>query len=324
MIENHKKIFIIEIMKTVKDTRIVYMGTPEMSAKVLEAIIQEGFNIVAVIAQEDRPVGRKGSIQDVPTKVVAKTHNIPVYQPHKIRLDYEFVKGLKPDLILTMAYGQIVPQGLLDIPSMGALNLHGSILPKYRGAAPIQRAIMNGEKETGVTLMGMVDKMDAGKMFGICKCEILPEDNYTSLCEKIVKCAIDCVKNYLPKYLNGELKGEEQDETKVTFADKILSENEKLDLSLTAEQFVNDLRGLSEEPGGYIIVNDLKFKILKAKITEQKINGEVGQLIVNKATFLILKDKPIELLEVQMSGKKKMDGKSFANGNKLLDGAIAK
>lgn len=324
MIVNNQSYFYNKTMKNLRDTRIVYMGTPEMSAKVLEAVIQEGFNVVAVIAQEDRPVGRKGIIQDVPTKVVAKKYNIPVFQPHKIRLDYEFVKELKPDLILTMAYGQIVPQGLLDIPALGALNLHGSILPKYRGAAPIQRAIMNGEKETGVTLMEMVDKMDAGKMYGVTKCEITPEDNYTSLCEKIVKCAIDAVKIYLPKYLNDELAGVIQDESKVTIANKILPEDEKLDLSLEAEQFINNLRGMSEEPGGYVMVNDLKFKILKARILDEKNNKEVGTLIIDKTTKLVLKDKTIELLEVQLAGKKKMDGKSFANGSKQLNDIIVK
>ena len=311
-------------MKSVSETRIVYMGTPEMSAQVLEALIQEGFNIVAVIAQEDRPVGRKAILTEVPTKVVAKQHNIPVYQPHKIRLDYEFVKELKPDLILTMAYGQIVPQGLLDIPPMGALNLHGSILPKYRGAAPIQRAIMNGETYTGVTLMEMVDKMDAGKMYGIVSCEILPDDNYTSLCEKIVKCAIEVTKKFLPVYLEGKLLGEEQDESKVTFADKILPETEKLSLDYDAKTFVNYVRGMSEEPGGYLMVNELKFKILKAKISDQKVDGPVGTLLINKSVYLKLKDAVIELLEVQLAGKKKMDGKSFANGSKHLNGIILK
>ena len=311
-------------MKSVSETRIVYMGTPEMSAQVLEALIQEGFNIVAVIAQEDRPVGRKAILTEVPTKVVAKQHNIPVYQPHKIRLDYEFVRELKPDLILTMAYGQIVPQGLLDIPEMGALNLHGSILPKYRGAAPIQRAIMNGETCTGVTLMEMVDKMDAGKMYGVVSCEITPEDNYTSLCEKIVKCAIEVTKKFLPVYLEGKLIGEEQDESKVTFADKILPETEKLSLDYDSKTFVNFVRGMSEEPGGYLILNDLKFKILKAKIAEQKVDGPVGSLLINKSVYLKLKDAVVELLEVQLSGKKKMDGKSFANGSKHLNGIILK
>ena len=311
-------------MKSVKDVRILYMGTPEMSAKVLEALISDGFNIVGVVAQEDQPVGRKAIITEVPTKVVAKAHNIPVYQPHKIRLDYEFVKEINPDLILTMAYGQIVPQGLLDIPKMGALNLHGSLLPKYRGAAPIQRAIMNGETETGVTLMEMVDKMDAGQMFGVSKCEISPEDNYTSLCEKIVKCCIEVSENLLPKYFNGELKGVEQDESKVTFADKIKPETEKLSLDYGVDQFVNYVRGMSEEPGGYVLLDDLKFKILKASRSNQAVDGEVGTLLINKNVYLKLKDGVIELKEVQLAGKKKMDGKSFANGSKHLNGKVVK
>ena len=309
-------------MKSISDVRILYMGTPEMSAKVLESLILDGFNVIGVVAQEDQPVGRKAIITEVPTKVVAKAHNIPVYQPHKIRLDYEFVKDIKPDLILTMAYGQIVPQGLLDIPKMGALNLHGSILPKYRGAAPIQRAIMNGESETGVTLMEMVDKMDAGQMFGVEKCEISPEDNYTSLCEKIVECCKKVIKNYLPKYFNGELKGEEQDESKVTFADKIKPETEKLSLDYGVDQFVNYVRGMSEEPGAYLLLEGQKFKIYKAVRSNQSISGAIGTLLINKNVYLKLKDGVVELKEVQMAGKKKMDGKSFANGSRQLNGKI--
>lgn len=309
-------------MKTISDTRILYMGTPEMSAKVLEALIQAGFNIVGVVAQEDRPVGRKAIMTEVPTKVVAKAHNIPVYQPPKIRLNYEFVREIKPDLILTMAYGQIIPQGLIDIPELGCLNLHGSILPKYRGAAPIQRAIMCGETETGVTLMEMVDKMDAGKMYGIKKCEISPEDNYTSLCDKIVKCAIDASLEFIPQYLEGKLAGEEQDESLVTIAKKILPETEKLSLDYDSNTFINYVRGMSEEPGGYLFLEGMKFKILKAKVAGISINGPVGTLLINKSTFLKLKDSVIELLEVQLAGKKKMDGRSFANGNRQYNEVV--
>ena len=136
------------------------MGTPEISAYVFEKLILSGYQFVGLIAQEDQFLGRKKILTKVPTKVIAEKYNIPVYQPAKIRLDYEFVNNLKPDLILTFSYGQIIPQGLLDIPKYGCLNIHGSLLPKYRGAAPIQRAIMNGEKETGLTLMEMIDKMD--------------------------------------------------------------------------------------------------------------------------------------------------------------------
>ena len=311
-------------MKSLASYRIVYMGTPMMSAQILESLIQDGFNIVAVIAQEDKPQGRKGILQKVPTKVVAEKYSIPVFQPHRIRKDYEFVRDFQPDLILTMAYGQIVPQGLLDIPLRGCLNIHGSLLPKYRGAAPIQRAIINGETKTGVTLMEMVDKMDAGKMYAFEECDILPDDNYSQLCEKIVQCGIRVVEKNLQTYLEGGLPGVEQDENLVSFADKIKPEDEKLDLSKTTNLFLNFVRGLSEEPGGYLYINNLKLKIFKAHKISDNVTQEVGHLSVAKRVILQLCDGEIELDEVQLEGKKRMDAKSFANGSRHLNGAIAK
>ena len=311
-------------MKQKKDYRIIYMGTPMMSAKILESLIQDGFNIVALIAQEDKPQGRKGILEKVPTKVVAEKYNIPVYQPHRIRKEYEFVKELNPDLILTMAYGQIIPQGLLDIPTRGCLNIHGSILPKYRGAAPIQRAIINGEKKTGVTLMEMIDKMDAGRMYAFEECEILESDNYTSLCDKIVDCGIRVIKNNLLTYLEGNLKGQIQDENQVTFADKINAEDEKIDLSKTTKEILNWIRGLSEEPGGYVYLNNLKFKIYKAHQINESKSNQVGLLTISKKVILQLVDGEIELDEVQLEGKKKMDAKCFANGSRHLNGVIVK
>ena len=311
-------------MKPRSDYRIIYMGTPMMSAKILEYLIQDGFNIVAVIAQEDKPQGRKGILQKVPTKVEAEKYGIPVYQPHRIRKEYEFVSDLKPDLILTMAYGQIIPQGLLDIPTHGCLNVHGSLLPKYRGAAPIQRAIIDGEAKTGVTLMEMIDKMDAGKMFAFEECEISPEDNYTSLCDKIVECGKRVLEKNLDAYFEGKLVGVEQDEKLVTFADKISSEDEKIDLSKTTKKLLNWIRGLSEEPGGYVYLNGLKFKIYKAHKISDEVNAEVGTLNISKKVCLQLVDGQIELDEVQLEGKKKMDGRSFANGSHHLDKQIVK
>ena len=311
-------------MKSKKDYRIIYMGTPEMSAKILEHIIQDGFNIVALIAQEDKAQGRKAILQKVPTKLVAEKYNIPVFQPHRIRKEYEFVKELHPDLILTMAYGQIIPQGLLDIPTLGCLNIHGSILPKYRGAAPIQRAIIEGETKTGVTLMEMIDKMDAGKMFAFEECEISPDDNYSSLCNKIVECGNRVIDKNLMTYLEGNLKGIEQNEKDVTFADKIQPEDEKLDLSKPTNLFLNWVRGLSEEPGGYVYLNNLKFKIYKAHKISENRSTEVGTLTISKRVILQLVDGEIELDEVQLEGKKKMDAKSFANGSRHLNGTIVK
>ena len=310
-------------MNSTKSTRILYMGTPLMSAQVLESLIKDGYNVVAVIAQEDKPQGRKAILQKVPVKVVAEQYNIPVFQPHRIRKEFDFVKEINPDLIITMAYGQIVPQGLLDIPRLGCLNIHGSILPKYRGAAPIQRAIINGDTKTGVTLMEMIDKMDAGKMFAFEECEIAPEDNYSHLCDKIVQCGIDVLKNNLDKYIEGKLSGVEQNENEVTFADKITPEDEKLDLSKSCKSFIDWIRGLSNEPGGFILINGLKLKIFKAHQIASIPNPESGILHVGKRVSLSLNDGDIELDELQLEGKKRMDGKSFANGNKLLDGVKA-
>lgn len=310
-------------MRDKSEYRIIFMGTPKIAAKVFEELIKDGFNFVGLIAQEDKPVGRKHILEPVPTKEVALRYSIPVYQPHKIRKEYEFVNELKPDLILTMAYGQIIPQGLIDIPKYGCLNLHGSLLPKYRGAAPIQRAIMNGEKVTGITLMEMIDKMDAGRMYAKEEVAILGEDNYSSLCDKLAIAATKIVKDNLLDYLEGKLPGEAQDETLVSFADKITIEEEKLSLDNSCELFINYVRGLSNEPGGYIFVDDKKLKIYRAsKVSDS--HDELGKITIKKGVFLSLRDGIIELKELQLEGKKRMDDKSFANGNHNLDGVIAK
>ena len=309
-------------MKKLNEYRIVFMGTPEIAARVFENLINFGLNFVGLIAQEDKPVGRKGILEPVATKVVAQKYNIPVFQPHRIRKEYEFLYDLKPDLILTMAYGQIVPQAVLDVPPYGCLNLHGSLLPKYRGAAPIQRAIINGDKTTGITLMEMIDKMDAGRMYA--KEEVtIDDDNYSSLCLKLIDAATKVVQDNLYDYFNHKLVGALQDESEVTFADKILPSDEKLDINLNCEQFINFVNGLSFEPGGYVYINDKKLKILKAHKVLSHL-GELGQLSIKKEVVLSLVDGDIVLDVVQLEGKKRMDGKSFANGNRLLDQQFVK
>ena len=306
--------------------RLLFMGTPEISATVLKTVINEGYNVIGVIAQPDRPVGRKGNLEKVPTKIVAEEFNIPVFQPIKIRKDYEFIKEMKPDLILTIAYGQIVPQGLLDIPSLGCLNLHGSLLPKYRGAAPIQYALINNEKVSGMTLMEMIDKMDAGKMYAKEEVIIDEDDNCTSLFIKMGEAANRLVKEALPKYINGELKGIEQDESLVTFCPTIKPEQEKIDLSLSVKEIYGWIRGLSDHPGAYLYLDELKLKIFKAKIINDFVIGEIGEIVKadKNGLYLQCKDGQLSLLELQKEGKKRMDYKSFINGNQNLKGKILK
>lgn len=309
-------------MKLINEYRIVYMGTPRFSAQVLETMIQDGFNIVGVIAQEDKPVGRKKELEPVPTKQVAQAHNIPVFQPHRIRQDFEFVKDLKPDLILSMAYGQIIPHELIVLPKYGCLNIHASLLPSYRGAAPIQRAIMNGDQQTGVTLMEMVDEMDAGKMYAKETCPITDEDTMTSMQQKIVECSVKLIRDNLIAYLNGELEGEEQNEDEVTFANKIHSEDEHVHLEMCVSEFIRYVHALSEMPGAYVEVDGKKLKLYHVEPYSDDVKYETGQLIIKKGTFIQLNNGIVKVNQLQLEGKKKTDGVSFANGNAKLDKKI--
>ena len=279
---------------------------------------------MGLVAQPDHPVGRKGIIEKVPTKVVAEKYNIPVFQPIKIRDDYSFVDEIKPDLVITLAYGQIVPQGFLDKVPMGCLNLHGSLLPKYRGASPIQTALINNDKVTGVTLMEMVKAMDAGRMYAKKSVIIEENDNSTSLFNKIKIAASELVLEALPKYINGELNGVEQDESLVTFCSTIKPEQEKLDLSLPASSIVGWIRGLSDEPGAYLYLNNYKLKIYQAKIVNGLVTNQVGEIVKADKSGLVFqaKDGQIAILELQKEGKKRMDYRSFINGNQGLVGQL--
>ena len=306
----------------IKDLRLVFMGTPEISAYVFEKMIEAGYHFVGLVAQPDHPVGRKGIIEKVPTKIVAEKYDIPVYQPTKIRLDYSFIEEIKPDLVITLAYGQIVPQGFLDVPRLGCLNLHGSLLPKYRGASPVQTALINNEKVTGVTLMEMIKEMDAGRMYAKKEIEIEEDDNATTLFSKVKIAASELVLEALPKYINGELPGEKQNEEEVTFCSMIKPEQEKLDLAMPAQSIIGWIRGLSDEPGAYLYLNNLKLKIYKAKFIDDSVTVEVGTIVKadKSGLYMQAKDGVIALLEVQKEGKKRMDYRSFINGNQNLLG----
>lgn len=306
-----------------KDLNLIFMGTPQISADVFEAMINDGYHFVGLVCQPDHPVGRKGIIEKCPTKLVAEKNNIPVFQPIKIRDDYSFMNNLKVDLVITLAYGQIVPQGFLDIPPLGCLNLHGSLLPKLRGASPIQTALINNEKVTGVTLMEMVKAMDAGRMYGKKEVIITDDDNSTSLFKKIGEAARDLVLELLPKYINGEIKGEEQNESEVTFCSLIKPEQEKIDLSKDIKDIYGLIRGLSDEPGAYLYLNNQKVKIFKANIANDVVNAEVGTIVeADKRGLLIqLNNGQLAILELQKEGKKRMDYRSFINGNQNILGA---
>lgn len=307
--------------KTNKDVRIVYMGTPEISAKVLERVLQEGFSVVGVISNEDKEVGRKRIKEPTPVKKVALEHGVPVYQPHRIRLEHDFLKKIDFDVLLTMAYGQIVPEEVLQAPCVGAVNLHGSLLPEYRGAAPIQRAIMDGKSKTGVTLMEMVKEMDAGRMYDKLEVDIAPKDNYSSLQEKISFAAGELAARDLLKYANGELPGVEQNPSDVTFATKILPENEHIPLDLPISSLLCYIRGLSLTPGGYFLIDGKKLKVFEASLFSKETRAPLGQILPNRKKLLVQASGGILSLDlIQLEGKKVMDACSFLNGAKGLEG----
>ena len=301
------------------DVKVLYLGTPKIAIYPLLALLEEGFNVVGVVTQADKPNGRSGVLTPSPVKKIALKAGVPVFQPAKIRKDYEWAKELGFDLIVCMAYGQIIPDELLKMAPLGAINFHGSLLPKYRGAAPMQRALMNGETETGVSLMKMVSKMDAGDVYDT---SVIPLDsvaNYSDLYEKMGLAAGEMAKKDVLKYANGELKGVPQDESKVTFAEKILVEDEHLPLTLTCKETINYIKGLSYEPGAYLYLGDKKLKVLKASLFSEEKSHEVGEIVQNKKHLLLqLKDGVLSLDEVQPEGKKLMAGNAFLNGARLV------
>ena len=301
-----------------KKIKILWLGTPKISAIVLKKLIESGYNICGVVCSIDKPVGRKQEILPVPTKKIALENNIPVYQPIKIRLDYDFVKEINPDLILCMAYGQIIPQGLLDIPKFGCLNLHGSLLPKYRGAAPMQFALLNGDEKTGVTLMQMVDKMDAGKIYLKKEFSLNDEDNLDTLILKMADAAYKSIEEGLSDYINGINSGIEQDENLVTFTSKIKPEDQIISFENKAVDIKNKIRALTSEPGAYFIYKNESYKVSSSKVVDIQSNpGEIVSYDKYGLTIGTL-EKSISFTSIQKPGKKMIKISDFINGNKNL------
>lgn len=306
--------------------RILFMGTPEIASGVLSSLIDNGFNVVGVVSQPDRPVGRKHILMPTPTKEIALAHNIPVYQPIKIRKEFEFVKSINPDVIVVIAYGQILPQELLDIPKYGCVNLHGSLLPKYRGAAPIQYALINNEIITGMSLMEMTKDMDAGRVYATKEVKISEDDNSSSLFKKMGQAASELIIEALPHYIDGELKGIPQEEDKITFAPMIKDEEEHLDVNDHILHVFGMIRALADEPGAYLYLDEDKVKIYKAQVVDFSIKHNIGEIFKadKNGLYLQLNGGVLSILELQKSGKNRMDYKSFLNGNQNIIGKVLK
>lgn len=299
------------------DKKIVFLGTPEFSACVLQGLIDAKYNIIAVVTQPDKPVGRKKILTPTPVKEVALRHNIDVYQPVSLRKDYEFLKNMDFDMLITAAYGQILPQEVLDLSKVNNINVHASLLPKHRGGAPIHRSIINGDKTTGVTIMKMVYKMDAGCMYAKQEVEIDEQINTTELFNKLQYVGRDLLLKVLPDLLDNKLEGIEQNEDEATYSFNIKREEEKIDFNKTTLQVHNLIRGLAEVPGAYCIFKEKEMKVYKAKIYKLcEDNVEVGSLKIENKNELIVKcsDGYLRLLEIKLEGKQRMDVNAFLNG----------
>lgn len=308
----------------IQKTKIIFMGTTEFAGEILKSLINSNYNIIGVVCQPDKPVGRKKILEAPFTKKIALEYNIETFQPTNIKEDNEWIEKKKPDLIITCAYGQIVPQKVLDIPSLGCINVHGSLLPKLRGAAPIQYAILNDLKTTGVTIMQMVKKMDAGDMFAKKEITIDETDSGDSLFKKMEIAAANLLIEILPDYINGKLSGEKQDESQVTFAPSIKREEELINWNDTKRNIFNKIRAFNSIPGAYSIIDDMNIKIFSSEEIEKNYNGQIGEIVEVLKDKIIVKvtDGAIAITELQPSGKKRMPARDFINGNKNLKGKI--
>ena len=307
--------------------RIVFMGTASFSLAVLKMLIEEDYNIVGVVTQPDRYVGRKKVLTMPDVKVEALKYDIPVIQPARIKEDYQAIVDLKPDLIITAAYGQIVPQAVLDIPRLGCINVHASLLPLYRGGAPVHQAIIDGQEKTGVTIMYMVKKMDAGDMIAQKETPILEEDTVGILYDRLSDLGAKLLKETLPDILKGTNQRIPQDENLVTYAPTLSREDERLDWNMSARQVYNKVRGTNPWPGSYTTYQGKTVKIRAGQVHQcenamkhhaHQDNGTIVK-IFKDAIGVKVNDGVYLITELQLEGKKRMSVKDYLNGHCIFE-----
>ena len=303
-----------------KILKVVFMGTPTFSVPILTSLINNT-NVVLVVSQPDREKDRKGNFLPTPTKIVAENHNIEVYQPVNIKKEYQKILDLKPDIIITCAYGQIIPEVLLNTPKYGAINVHGSLLPSLRGGAPIHHAIINGDEVTGITIMYMDKKMDAGDIISQAKIRIEENDNLDSLYEKLSHLGEKLLIETLPSIITGTNERIKQEESKVTYGLNITKEEEKIDFHKKSHDIHNLIRGLSSTPGAYCFLDNKRFKIYKSELTNIKSKKNPGTIeqIDKTGIYISTLDNLIKITNFKLEGKKRININEFINGIKIND-----
>lgn len=300
--------------------RIVYLGTPDFAVKPLEKLLENNYNVVGVITNKDKPVGRKQILTPPPVKQVALENGIKVFQYDKIRVEgVEELKSLKPDLLITCAFGQILSKEIIDIAPLGVINIHASLLPKYRGASPIHYAILNGETKTGITIMKTDEGIDTGDIIYSEQLDILENETCGSLFERLSVLGSETLIKALPSIINKSAKFVKQNDSDATFTKIIKKDMAKIDWQNSAINIVNQVRAFNPAPVAFANYLGLPFKIYQAEISELK--GKAGQILKADENLIIgCGDKSVSLLKVQKAGGKPMEIKEFLRGNKFVVG----
>ncbi|MBD9219431.1 MAG: methionyl-tRNA formyltransferase [Clostridiales bacterium] len=307
--------------------KVIFMGTPDFAVPTLEALIEK-HEVLAVVTQPDKPKGRGKKMVFPVIKEKALEHNITVYQPQKVKTP-EFVEVLKeyqPDIMVVVAFGQILSEEILNIPKYGCINVHGSILPQYRGAAPIQWSIINGEEFGGVTTMYMAKGLDSGDMILKAKEKIKPDDTYGSLYDRLSVIGADLLIKTLDLIENGEVKRIPQNDDEATFAPMIKPELEHINWNGKNTDIVNLIKGLNPQPVAYTMLNDEKLKIWFAETIDGDYNGEPGTIVdVRKRDFVVMTaEGAVAVKEVQAQGGKRMSADAYMRGHAIEKGTILK
>ncbi len=296
--------------------KIVFMGTPEFSVPILEGLI-ENYDVIGVVTQPDKEVGRSHAIKFSKVKEVALANDIRVFQPIKIREDYDDIVKLNPDLIVTCAYGQIIPKVLLDLPKYGCINVHASLLPKLRGGAPIHRAILNGDMKTGITIMYMDEHMDTGDIIQSEEVLIDKNDTVGTLHDKLSIMGKELLLTVLNKYKDGNFPHVRQDDSEATYAPIIKREDELVDFNETSLDIYNKIRGLNPFPVAYATLDGKVMKLyassIKDNVYTSKRNGEIVR-VYSDGIGVSTKDSEIVITEIKPEGKRKMSVKEYLNG----------
>ena len=307
--------------------KIVFMGTPDFAANVLKRLIDEKYNIVLAVSQPDRPVGRKKELLPTAVKKVAMDAHIDVFQPEKIRNDYQRIIDVNPDLIITAAYGQIIPKGLLDIPCLGCINVHASLLPKYRGGAPIHQAIIDGEAKTGVTIMYMEETMDTGDVISQAVEPIEVDDDVGTMFDKLSILGAELLTETLPSIEAGTNNRVPQNHDEATYAYNIKREDERIDWTKTALEIHDQIRGLNPWPTAYTSINGVNVKIFKSEVYRGRYGdtfgtaGVIHEVSANEITVVTGKSTDasghgmLAIYELQVAGKKRMAIRDLLNGD---------